>query len=598
MSSEKSALLLQAYALLNKAKEVPREELIALAQQLAKIVLEIGQKQATFKERFISRMMAAMMDDPIGKYFTTTLMDRFFRSHRFSTQWQQFSEMKERIGIPTFLPSIFQVAIESLQTVAHYVPALSTKLLQSAIRWQTQEVIVDAKTSCLKAHLKERKKQNIRINLNHLGEAILGEEEAAKRLNIYLKDLKNPLIEYISVKISTLYSQINPLAKDQTLSILQKRLSLLYEAALENTYTGPGGKKSSKFVNLDMEEYGDLDLTIELFKQTLDQPAFSKSRAGIVLQSYIPNSWPKLLELIEFSKKRVQRGAEPIKIRLVKGANLAMEQWQARVKGWSQAPYSEKSLVDANFKRLLQKAMEACAQNELILGVGSHNLFDICYALLLRQQLGTGPRVELEMLEGMAPQIRRAIQLISSDMLLYCPVANQEEFSSAIAYLVRRLDENTGTDNFLRHFFHLDQKPEIFESEAKRFEKSFSLIDSLLVDSFRSPRILQEEFLASSSLKKVDEALSLPFKNEPDTDWSCPSTSLFMRQFLEKQALNDPVTLPCVISGQTYLCTQDPSLKIDTAYDLSRPGVKVFDMTLASWDMVDRALNTAKASHL
>src|SRR3989304_3602783 len=90
------------------------------------------------------------------------------------------------------------------------------------------------------------------------------------------------------------------------------------------------------------------------------------------------------------------------------------------------------------------------------IGIASHNLFDIAYAMLLRAEYGVSDFVTFEMLEGMADHIRRVVQKIGKEMLLYCPVATREDFQSAVAYLIRRLDENTGPDNFLRHTFGLE----------------------------------------------------------------------------------------------------------------------------------------------
>lgn len=588
MSSSQNTKARQAQALLQEAHHQKIEELPQTAITLARLALEISQTKASFKEQFISNMLASMMDDPVGKYFTTCLMDRFFRSKRPMTQWKQFAEMEKQIGLPSFLPSFFKWGLQKLEMISSYWPFFSSKTLEYAVKWQTQEVIASAKPNSLKRHLRKRKKEKIRLNLNHLGEAILGEEEALHRLKVYLKDLQSPDIEYISVKISTLYSQINLLSREKTLEILKERLSKLYKTALENTFIDHEGEKHSKFVNLDMEEFSDLDLTIELFKRTLSEPLFSKVRAGIVLQSYLPDSWPKLLELIEFSQNRVKKGSLPIKIRLVKGANLAMEQWQARLKGWKQAPYPEKKWVDANFKRMLHEAAKACQNKELILGVGSHNLFDICYTMALRCQMNIGSYLELEMLEGMAPQIRKAIHSISGDMLLYCPAATQEEFSSAIAYLVRRLDENTGPENFLRHFFHLAEKPEIFQEQATVFEESFKLIPQLTVETFRKAKALNRNpepiFL---------ESLTKPFFNEPDTDWSIKQSVDEITHILKNHANQRP-NLPCVIAGQKIYANNENKLQTQLFEDPSKRGKINFQVTLANWSLVDLAIKTAQ----
>ena len=154
------------------------------------------------------------------------------------------------------------------------------------------------------------------------GEAILGEEEATRRLHIYLSDLDRPDIEYVSIKVSTIYSQINLLAYDETIEGIAKRLRELYRAALPN-----------KFVNLDMEEYRDLHLTKDLFKKVLSEPEFHHLSAGIVLQAYLPDSFEILKEITAWAQERVSNGGAPIKVRIVKGANMTMEQVEASTRG-------------------------------------------------------------------------------------------------------------------------------------------------------------------------------------------------------------------------------------------------------------------------
>jgi RHH-type proline utilization regulon transcriptional repressor/proline dehydrogenase/delta 1-pyrroline-5-carboxylate dehydrogenase len=198
--------------------------------------------------------------------------------------------------------------------------------------------------------MKMRREQGVRINLNHLGEAILGEKEAERRLRVYIDDLQKEDVEYISVKISTIYSQINLLAWDKTIDAVSTRLRELYRAAKNNTFTRANGTKVKKFVNLDMEEYRDLNLTKEIFKKILSEEEFHDFSAGIVLQAYLPDSFEIQKELTQWALQRVKNGGAPIKIRIVKGANLAMEQFEASVRIWPQAPYKTKAEVDANFK--------------------------------------------------------------------------------------------------------------------------------------------------------------------------------------------------------------------------------------------------------
>ena len=154
-----------------------------------------------------------------------------------------------------------------------------------------------------------------------------------------------------------------------------RRLRPLYQAARART--------PHAFVNLDMEEYRDLDLTVEVFTALLAEPEFHDLEAGIVLQAYLPDSLAALERLIAFAQKRVLAGGANIKIRLVKGANLSMEQVEAELHGWAQAPYATKADVDANYLRLVERVLRPELAGVVRLGVASHNLYDVALAHLL-----------------------------------------------------------------------------------------------------------------------------------------------------------------------------------------------------------------------
>ena len=229
--------------------------------------------------------------------------------------------------------------------------------------------------------------QGFRINFNQLGEAVLGKREALRRLQSYLDKLRNSPVTYVSVKLSSILSQISLTGYQATLKTIKERLRLLYRAALNNQAGRP------KFVNLDMEEYRDLHMTVDVFQQLLDEPEFSDLEAGIVLQAYLPDSYKVQQELTEWARRRFESTGTGIKIRLVKGANLAMEQVEAALRGWPQAPYATKADVDANFKRMLEFGTRPENARVVRLGIASHNLFDIAFAMLLMQHRGvTGSR--------------------------------------------------------------------------------------------------------------------------------------------------------------------------------------------------------------
>ena len=141
-----------------------------------------------------------------------------------------------------------------------------------------------------------------------------------------------------------------------------------------------------KFVNLDMEEYRDLSITIEAFKRALETPELEDYRAGIVLQAYLPDAhqWQKDVTL--WARERVNRGGAPIKVRLVKGANFEMEKTEASQRGWKIATYTEKLDTDSNYKIMAEYGLRPENAGCVHIGAASHNLFELAYALELAKK--------------------------------------------------------------------------------------------------------------------------------------------------------------------------------------------------------------------
>ncbi|MCB1134400.1 MAG: proline dehydrogenase family protein, partial [Verrucomicrobiae bacterium] len=274
-------------------------------------------------------------------------------------------------------------------------------LVRRRVLAEAAGVVLPADDPAFAAHVRRRTAAGFRLNVNVLGEAILGEAEAEKRMQAILARISSPDCEYLSVKISAVFSQIHLIAHEETLEKLKERVRRLYRCAIEHPVSDGNGGTRPKFVNLDMEEYRDLQLTRDVFTQVLDEPEFMCLEAGIVLQAYLPDSWPVQKELNAWAADRVARGGAGIKIRIVKGANLAMEKVEAEMHDWPQAPYPTKEEVDANFKRMVHEGCKPENAKHVRIGLASHNLFDLAYAMLLRTREGVEDRIEFEMLEGM-----------------------------------------------------------------------------------------------------------------------------------------------------------------------------------------------------
>ena len=386
------------------------ERLAHRAVELAEALLREARAQQTPEEHAQAGKLARMMADPHGKELTIALADQAFRSHRPERIADQLAYLLERHGVPRFMDWWERAALLLGGAMAHYLPSLVVPPIVNRLRHETQNVILPAEEDDLRRYLEERRRAGMRLNLNQLGEAILGEAEAARRLQAYLALLARDDVEYISVKVSSVFSQIDLVAFRPTVAQVAERLRTLYRAAARHRYRHPDGRVTPKFINLDMEEYRDLDLTVTAFREVLDEPEFLPLSAGIVLQAYLPDSHRVQRSLTAWAIARRSRGGAPIKLRIVKGANLAMERIEAAGHGWPQAPYETKVEVDANYKRMLEYGCRPEHAEAVHLGVASHNLFDIAYGLVLREAHDVLPWIEFEMLEGMANHQARAVQ--------------------------------------------------------------------------------------------------------------------------------------------------------------------------------------------
>ncbi len=521
-------------------------EAVSLAEQWQRRANELLKPE----EKKQQRQMMRLIRNPLDKVILTKMIDQSFRSENFRRIADQVNFVLRNYGVPKFFSFSEQTLMQIFLSVGRHTPGLSIPRMIEKIREDSARSVIPGEKNVLYPHLRKRRQDGVRMNLNHLGEAVLGEGESMSRLNAYIEDLKDPQIEYISVKISTIYSQISALAFEHTMSVLIDRLSRLFRTAQNHHFVRQDNTVVPKFVNLDMEEYRDLEITATAFIRTLDLPEFKNHSAGIVLQSYLPDSWEMQHRLTEWARKRVADGGAPIKIRIVKGANMEMEEVESSLNNWPLAPYDNKLAVDANFKRMVDYAMEPENIKAVHMGIASHNLFEQAYAYQLAKKNGVAEYSSFEMLEGMANHVWRAVQDTTGEpVLLYAPVATRDEFINAIAYLIRRLDENTAEENFLRYSFNLTPDSEEWEFLKERFIASCKYKDK----ARKTPNRIQDR-RNENFPEKMGTFYTDRFDNEPDTDWSLTTSRKWaeaIRDKWKKAPGHTPEEIPVVVAGES-----------------------------------------------
>ncbi|MWB97943.1 proline dehydrogenase family protein [Agromyces seonyuensis] len=411
--------------------------------------------------------LAGVLKDPNGLAFTVGFVDGVMRPEDLGVAGRNLARVAPLA--PKFLPGPLRAAIRLGGALAPVFPWIVVPIARRVLRAMVGHLVLDATPKKLGPAITKLREGGNRLNLNLLGEAVLGEREADHRLAGTRTFLARDDVDYVSIKVSSVVSQLSMWSFDEAVEKVVAKLTPLYELA--------AGAKTPKFINLDMEEYRDLDLTIAVFTKLLDQPQLQGLEAGIVLQTYLPDALGAMQHLQEWSAARVAGGGAPIKVRVVKGANLAMEHVDAAIHDWPLATYDRKQDADTNYKRVLDWAMTPERLANLRLGIAGHNLFDIAHAWLTAEARGVTSGVEFEMLLGMATGQAEAVRGDVGQLLLYTPVVNPAEFDVAIAYLIRRLEENASSDNFMSAVFELDKSAALFDRERDRYIASLEALE-------------------------------------------------------------------------------------------------------------------------
>jgi RHH-type proline utilization regulon transcriptional repressor/proline dehydrogenase/delta 1-pyrroline-5-carboxylate dehydrogenase len=569
--------------------ETAERERIQKAVVLARGLQERAVELQTPPERRQQAELDRMIENPTDKATLVQMTDQAFRA---KTPWRSVDQLTHILdvqGVPRFFSAIDRTLLRGFQSFGSYLPGVAVPLVKEKMQQETANVVLPAEPDVLGEHLRARRDEGVRMNVNYLGEALLGEADAERRLQRYLQALQNPDIEVISVKISTIFSQISLLARERTLRTLCDRAELLYRAAAKGRFRRADDTETPKFVYLDMEEYRDMSITVEAFMRTLDRPGLENVSAGLALQAYLPDSYAAQRQVTEWANRRVNDGGAPVTIRVVKGANLEMERVEASLTGWPQAPFRTKRETDANYKRMLRYGLAPEHARAVRIGVASHSLFELAYGLVLAQEQGTLDHVQFEMLEGMANHQRRALFELTRDVLLYAPACRQQDFVHAIGYLIRRLDENTGPDNFLRHAFKLSVDSESWRALEHDFVEAFAAIDGLTDE----PRRRQDRRRPVDATRE-DASPWQEFQNEPDTDFSLPHHAEWAESIYEawRDRHGDrAVEAPLVIAGREI--HEDRAVGEST--DPSRPGIVIGRYCLALDEDVDRAVACARS---
>lgn len=545
---------------------------------LSKAELELTPDEIKEQQKF-----ASLVQTPAYKTLLSKMLDESSQVRNNRKLAKRMKLLIEEYGVPDFFGAFDRIGLRLFTEIGYLFDGISIPIFKKRLRDETNKIIIGEERPELTKHLEGRKQKKIGQNVNLLGEVVLGDGEALHRYEHYLEALKEPDVNYISIKLSGIYAQIKPLSYEQNKRELCERVARIYQQAIDYPYITPEGVQKSKFVNLDMEEYKDAELTLDVFETVLSMPKFKNYTAGIVVQAYLPDAGLLQQRLLTLARKRVEEGGAPLKMRLVKGANLQMETIVSSLKGWTNPVLPSKVDVDANYLHILDIALQPENAKVLNIGVASHNFFTIGYAYLLSERNDVKDYITFEMLEGMANHLPRVMRKLDKQIILYTPVVKKEHFLNAVSYLVRRLDENTGKDNFLSYSFSLKLDSPQWDFLAGQFLEAYAKKDSMIPQSFRK----QDRTAAPLPVEDINL-----FKNEADTDLDLPINREWALQKLKKwetEVRSDNYKIPVQIGDQEIETTDKKRY-----YDRSNNDVVCFcEASLSSLDQMKEIVSVA-----
>lgn len=459
------------------------------------------------------------------------------------------------------LPSLFHFGMG----VGQLAPFLMAKVIRKNISQIARVFIAGESPQDAIPQIKKARLKNLTSSINLLGEVTLSEKEALDYQKKYI-DLIHQLSSAsqswayssqtdinpqfpkvnVSIRLSAIYSQIKLCAWEESKAILKERLRPILQAA----------KDSNVFVNMDMEHYHLKNLTLEIFKEVTLEPAFKDyPHFGLVIQTYLRDSYNDLSDLLAFAKKR----KTPFTIRIVKGAYWDHEVIIAEQHSWPIPVYTQKKETDMNCERCIKLLIDH--KDHIKLAIGSHNIRTISLALTYAQTQNL-PDIELQMLFGMGESIKYALTQMGLRVREYTPVG---ELIPGMAYLVRRLLENSSNESFL-------QSLELSSSQA------------LPKDLLLNPKALTSEETDSLSAASQDKG----FENEPILDFSIADHRKKFQQAIDRQKKAHSKSYSLVIDGQ-HIKTHRVLPNINPSYGTSFGSFYIADTTHA-----DQAVQAAQ----
>lgn len=444
--------------------QAPKNTYESITQEVARSLLAATRENRSFLAqmrdtmRWDDKLLAWTMGNPGLRVQLFRFIDTLPALHSKAEVAAHLQEYlgDESVELPSALKSLLNFAnpdsmpgTVAATTVTSAVETLATKYIAGE---NIKQVI---KT------VEKLRKEKMTFTIDLLGEAVITEVEAQSYLDRYMELMEQlaetaknwgnvPAIDIadgenipkvqVSVKLTAFYSQFDPLNDKGSQSKVSSHIRTLLRRASELGVA----------VHFDMEQYAYKDLTLSILKEILLEDEFkSRTDIGVTIQAYLRDSEQDVLDLISWLKIR----GYPLTVRLVKGAYWDQETIKSQQKHWAQPVYNDKAATDANFEKITQLLLEN--HQYLYAAIGSHNVRSQAHAIAIAQSLNVPRRnFEMQVLYGMGDKLASSLVDKGYRVRVYCPYG---DLLPGMAYLIRRLLENTANSSFLRQ--NLENRP-------------------------------------------------------------------------------------------------------------------------------------------
>ncbi len=507
----------------SKTQDIARE-LIAQTREKRSIFAKIGDQM-----RLDDKLLAWAMENPglrVQLFRFIDSLPALQSKAEIANHLQQYLS-DEAVELPNTLKGILNF------TDPNSPPAqLAGATISKAVETLAFKYIAGETVPQIIKTVEKLRKEKMAFTIDLLGEAVITETEAQAYLERYLdlmEQLSNQAQQWtnvpqideadgenlskvqVSVKLTAFYSQFDPIDPEGSKKKVCDRIRILLRRAQELGVA----------VHFDMEQYEYKDLTLAILKELLLEAEFrNRTDIGITLQAYLKDSYPDLKELILWAKDR----GHPVTVRLVKGAYWDQETIKSLQNHWDNPVYTEKAKTDANYERMTRLLLEN--HEYLYAAIGSHNVRSQAVACAIAETLNIPRRhLEMQVLYGMGDNLAKALVKRGYRVRVYSPYG---QLLPGMAYLIRRLLENTANSSFLRQ--NLAEKP----------------IEELIAPPMVEDKIETRGYASHTPL---------PFVNAADTDYAKEKLRYEAKQALEKVKNSLDKTYLPLINGE-YIQTE------------------------------------------